>query len=81
MILTVDEIVQLHEKLIAATDGSAGIRDIGLLESAVLDGNKRAAVASMLVMLRLNGISLACSQQELIALGLGSNPPPSYSTI
>jgi death-on-curing protein len=36
MILTVDEAVTLHEKIIAATGGSSGIRDMGLLESAVL---------------------------------------------
>ena len=36
-----------------------------------VDGNKRIAVTSMLVMLRLNQISLSFSQQELIILGLG----------
>ena len=36
-----------------------------------IDGNKRAAVASMLVMLRLNNIQLSYTQQELIELGLG----------
>ena len=103
-ILTVSEVVKLHEKLIVATGGSHGVRDIGLLESAVqgcnqtfddtelyptiiekaarmaytlcknhpfVDGNKRTAVTSMLVMLRLNGINLSYTQQELIALGLG----------
>lgn len=35
IILTVDEIIELHGKLIAATGGSAGLRDRGLLESAV----------------------------------------------
>ena len=34
--LTVSEVISLHDKLIAATGGSAGLRDIGLLESAVL---------------------------------------------
>lgn len=33
--LTVDEIISLHKKLIKRTGGSDGIRDIGLLESAV----------------------------------------------
>ena len=102
--LTVAEVAELHEKLIAATGGSPGIRDIGLLESAVLgcyqsfgdvdlypgiiekaarmayavcknhpfvDGNKRTAVTSMLVMLRLNGMIPLYTQQELISLGLG----------
>ena len=33
--LTVDEVVLLHEKLLAASGGSPGLRDRGLLESAV----------------------------------------------
>ena len=33
--LTVDEVLLLHEKLLAATGGSPGLRDRGLLESAV----------------------------------------------
>ena len=36
IILTVTEVVELHEKLIASTGGSHGVRDMGLLESAVL---------------------------------------------
>lgn len=35
IILTVDEIIELHSKLIARTGGSDGLRDRGLLESAV----------------------------------------------
>ena len=102
--LNVSEVIALHDKLVAATGGSPGLRDLGLLESAVLgcyqsfddvelyptiiekaarmayavcknhpfvDGNKRAAVTSMLVMLRLNRIALSYTQGELIALGLG----------
>ena len=37
IILTVDEIITLHSKLIAATGGSDGLRDRGLLESAVMN--------------------------------------------
>ena len=33
--LTVDEVILLHEKLIQSTGGAAGLRDRGLLESAV----------------------------------------------
>lgn len=33
--LTVSQIVKLHEQLIQQTGGSYGIRDMGLLESAV----------------------------------------------
>lgn len=38
-VLTVDEIIMLHAKLIDATGGGAGLRDRGLLESAVLGIN------------------------------------------
>jgi death-on-curing protein len=103
IILTLDEIITLHSKLIAATSGSDGLRDKGLLESAVLncyqtfggeelypgviekatrlafgicanhpfvDGNKRAAVTSLLMILRLNDIAISYTQKELVALGL-----------
>lgn len=33
--LTIDEIIYLHEKLIQKTGGMSGIRDLGMLESAV----------------------------------------------
>jgi len=102
--LTVDEVIELHGKLIIATGGSPGIRDVGLLESAVvgcyqsfdgkelyptivdkaarmayaicknhpfIDGNKRAGIASMLVILRMNDLILHYTQDELVALGLG----------
>ena len=102
--LNVSEVIALHDKLITATGGSLGLRDFGLLESAVLgcyqsfgdvelypsviekaariaysvcknhpfvDGNKRVAVTSMLVMLRINNITLSYTQDELVALGLG----------
>jgi len=36
-----------------------------------VDGNKRAAVTSMLVMLRMNDVVSSHTQQELVALGLG----------
>lgn len=35
ILLTVDEIIELHSKLIAVSGGSCGLRDRGLLESAV----------------------------------------------
>jgi len=103
ILLAVDEVVELHEKLIVATGGSSGLRDKNLLESAVLgcsqsfggeelyptivekaariafaicnnhpfiDGNKRVAVTALLVILRMNDISLKFTQQELVTLGL-----------
>ena len=39
IVLTVDEIVLLHEKLLTATGGASGLRDRGLLESAVFAMN------------------------------------------
>jgi len=39
---------------------------------AFVDGNKRIGVLIMLMTLKLNDVSLTYTQQELIALGLGS---------
>jgi death-on-curing protein len=36
LILTTAEVIELHDKLIDATGGLSGVRDFGLLESAVL---------------------------------------------
>ena len=105
ILLTVEEILELHSKLIARTGGSDGLRDMGLLESAVysaqssfgdeevyptaaqkaarlmfalvsnhafVDGNKRIGVFVMLMTLRLNGIILRYTQQELIDLGMAA---------
>ena len=102
--LSVLEIIVLHQKVVDKTGGSHGIRDIGLIESAVsrayatfsgndlyetveakiaattyslvsnhgfVDGNKRIGIATMLLLLQLNGYKLQYSQQELIDLGLG----------
>ncbi len=35
ILLTIDEIIELHGNLVAKTGGSDGLRDLGLLESAV----------------------------------------------
>lgn len=100
---TIDHILLLHQKMIACSGGSAGVRDIGLIESALargqaafgdielypaigqkaaaigcgltknhgfVDGNKRIGMASILLILRRNGVQLAYTQEELIALGL-----------
>lgn len=102
--ITVEDIIVLHRKVVDQTGGSHGIRDIGLVESAVnrafatfdgedlyktteakiavttdslinnhgfVDGNKRIGIATMLLLLRLNGYSLKYSQRELIDLGFG----------
>ena len=105
ILLTADEIIMLHSKLLKATGGLPGLRDRGLLESAVLgvntgfenmeqyptveekaarlayaliknhafvDGNKRVGVLAMLMTLKLNGVVLRYTQQELISLGLAA---------
>ncbi len=104
IILTKEEVLRLHEKLLEKTGGLPGVRDMGMLVSAVLncmqtfnetelyptvleksartafsicknhpfnDGNKRTAILTMLVILKLNSINLTYSQKELIDLGLG----------
>lgn len=96
--LTKEQILLLHSELIKMTGGSDGIRDIGLLESALetpfqsyggeelypsvqakaarlcyglvknhamIDGNKRIGVHTMLVFLSVNGYELRYTQKEL----------------
>lgn len=100
---TTAQVIRLHGKLIARTGGSDGVRDAGLVESAVMramaeysgveayptipekaaavccgliqnhgfiDGNKRIGVATMLLILRKNGVVLRYAQEELVRLGL-----------
>ena len=38
---------------------------------AFLDGNKRIGILSMLVFLEINDLPIACTDDELISLGLG----------
>lgn len=71
----------MHSFLIKQTGGIDGIRDEGLLASALnaplikshpfIDGNKRIGIMSMLVFLEMNGIEIVCVDKELIELGLG----------
>ncbi len=101
--LSLTDVLLLHRKLIDQTGGAHGVRDIGLLESALhrahvsfdgadlhttieskiaattyglinnhglIDGNKRIGIATMLLLLRINGYCLNHSQGELIELGL-----------
>ena len=102
--IDVEDALNFHRKIIEQTGGSGGIRDIGLIESALnralatfdsndlykdiedkisvityglvknhgfVDGNKRIGVSLMLLLLRLNGIKIKYSQNELVNLGLG----------
>lgn len=105
--LAVEDVIRLHSMQIEEFGGSAGIRDYGLLEAAVmrprhryhygelhtivdlavayasalnanhpfLDGNKRVSFHSLLVFLRLHGLSLEASPTEatetMLALAAG----------
>jgi death-on-curing protein len=47
-----------------------------------IDGNKRAAVTSMLIILRMNDIALSYTQLELVELGIGiADSSIGYETI
>lgn len=105
IILTVEEIMALHTQLTGRTGGSDGLREMGLLESAVysaemsfggeemyktveekaarlayalvsnhafVDGNKRIGILVMLMMLKINGIEMQFTQNELIDFGLSA---------
>lgn len=101
--LTKQHIIILHEILVKYSGGADGIRDMGLLESALeapfisfdgvsnyptiqskaarlafgliknhpfVDGNKRIGILAMISFLEVNGIKLACTDDELIKIGL-----------
>jgi len=103
IILTKEQIISMHVLLIERTGGLNGVKDYGLLESAINnpfqtfmgkelyptiqrkaanlcyslinnhafnDGNKRIGILAMLTFLELNGIVIACSDDELVSLGL-----------
>ncbi|MBY4959469.1 type II toxin-antitoxin system death-on-curing family toxin [Streptococcus suis] len=103
-VLTVEQVIELHTRLIQATGGLGGVRDVGLIESslssafstyfgvekypsieekaarlcyslvnnhAFLDGNKRMGVFVMIIFLKLNGIVLNQTDEEVVKLGLG----------
>jgi len=97
--LSVDIILDVHAEQLALFGGSDGVRDMGLLESALVrpvnkfaygetdlaslaaayafgiarnhpfvDGNKRVAFASILVLLGLNGFDLDAAPEEATAV-------------
>lgn len=100
--LTAEAVAAIHEELIARYGGSTGVREAGLLRSAVarpqhlaaygsgvtvpklaaaygwgllrnhpfVDGNKRIALAAMVVFLDLNRWELTCSEAEETAMVL-----------
>jgi death-on-curing protein len=100
--LDIELVLDFHAEQLALFGGADGVRDRGLLESALarpmnkfaygetdtaalaaaygfgiarnhpfVDGNKRTALASMIVFLGLNGIDLDAPQEEATAVVLG----------
>ena len=96
--LTVDLVIDMHAEQLALFGGPAGIRDRGMLESALgrpqnkfaygehdlaalaaayafgiarnhpfIDGNKRAALAALIVFFNLNGVDLLVPQADMTA--------------
>ena len=98
LFLTAQQVLFIHARLINTTGGEHGLRDLGLLESAVakpqatfdsedrypdlwhkavalmaslaqnhpyVDGNKRTAITSAAMFLKLNGYSLQTTNEEL----------------
>ena len=99
--LDLDIVLDFHAEQLALFGGADGIRDLGLLESALgrpqnkfaygetdlaalaaaygfgiarnhpfVDGNKRTALASMIVFLNLNELALAAPQEAATAIVL-----------
>lgn len=99
-----EKVELLHQLMAEETGGAAGVRDEGLLDSALegvyqsfdgkelyptkeekgarlgytlisnhafLDGNKRIGMYVMLTFLEVNGIKLACSNEDIVEAGLG----------
>jgi death-on-curing protein len=97
--LDIDIVLDFHAEQLALFGGADGIRDLGLLESALarplnkfsygetslaalaasygfgiaknhpfIDGNKRTALASMIVFLGLNGLDLDAPQEAATAI-------------
>ena len=102
--ITKEKALELHAVMARHTGGSTGLREEGLLLSALespfsgfgdmefyptieekaarlgyslianhafVDGNKRIGIYIMLVFLEVNGISLNCSNEDVIRAGLG----------
>lgn len=103
--ITLDKAQALHSLLIAETGGTDGLRDRGLLESALeaafatfsgielypsieekaarlgmslisnhafADGNKRIGMLIMLVFLKVNGVEMNLTDEDVVRAGLGA---------
>ena len=116
--LTLAEVIETHVDQIKRYGGKGGLRDLGLLQSALaqpeasftgewlhrdlyemaaaysyhvcqnhpfIDGNKRAALASALVFLELNGISLVDPRgilvNEMLKLASGKSDKAAFAAV
>ncbi len=101
--LTPEQVLFLHSRLTAETGGGYGVRDLGMLLSALgrpqatfeekdlypdlftktaalmdslvrnhpfIDGNKRAAISSAAMFLRINGYKLTVESEEMVRFTL-----------
>ena len=99
-----DRVLLLHQLLTQETGGSHGVRDVGLLDSALqsafatfdgkelyptkeekgarlglslisnhafVDGNKRIGMYIMLSFLRLSGIHISCTDDDIVKIAFG----------
>jgi len=74
--MSVEKVKLLHQLMAEETGGSVGVRDEGLLDSAIQSiyqtfGNKRIGMHVMLTFLEVNGIRLECTNEDIVKAGLG----------
>lgn len=116
--LTLAEIIEIHSDQIKRYGGDIGVRDMGLLESAIaqpsasfggemfhrdlyemasayafhiaqnhpfLDGNKRTAITSALVFLKMNGVAIKDPEGQLLEvmrrMASGQMKKPEFASI
>jgi death-on-curing protein len=105
IVFDIETIENLHKIVVEYSGGSAGVREYGLLDSAInsiyqtfmgqelyptiiekgarlgynlisnhafVDGNKRIGILTMLTFLKVNGIELNYTDDDLIYLGLST---------
>lgn len=74
--LTVKNVLLLHQMQIEEFGGTHGLRDLGLLESAVMrpkttfDGNKRTAMFSVMTFIELNEYKFIIKKEEVVDYAL-----------
>jgi len=87
LLLTIDEVLEIHSRILEQSGGAQGVRDLGALESAVaqphqtFEGRELAALEVTLVM---NGFELAANvdeqEQVMLALAAGQLSREEFTT-